>query len=212
MSEQFNKTTGHPISAYDLTWSLASFVTMARRREGNYPLSWGAMKATAAPETCKGTSYSSTNNYLPAFAAKAPKVSMACASEVLFKAYINNNVCRDFPFLSRLSLTNLLRSQGTNPYLVGNNSLLGGAVNNKHDLILPMNPGNLNSTDNEWYIQIYLPAGVPVHYQYVMEEANGTLYFQNDTQFVHPAKCGGGLVQTSDSPFFPGGVNNGTSS
>jgi glucoamylase len=46
MSEQFNASTGHPLSAYDLTWSLASFVTMARRREGNYPLSWGAMKAT----------------------------------------------------------------------------------------------------------------------------------------------------------------------
>jgi hypothetical protein len=101
--------------------------------------------------------------------------------------------------------------QGTNPYLVGNTSLLGGAVNNKNDLILPMNPGNLNSTDFEWFIDIYLPAGVPVQYQYVMAEANGTLYFQNATQVVHPAKCGGGLVQTGDSPFFPGGVNNGTS-
>ena len=97
MSEQFNKTTGVPESAYDLTWSLASFVTMARRREGNYPPSWGAMKSAAAPETCQGTSYSSTNNYLPAFAASAPNVSLACATEVLFKAYINNNVCSSPP-------------------------------------------------------------------------------------------------------------------
>jgi glucoamylase len=97
MSEQFNKTTGHPVSAYDLTWSLASFVTMARRREGNYPLSWGAKNAAPAPKTCKGTSYISTNNYLPAFAAQAPNVSMACASEVLFKAYINNNVGLPLP-------------------------------------------------------------------------------------------------------------------
>jgi glucoamylase len=89
MSEQFNKTTGHPLSAYDLTWSLASFVTMARRREGNYPLSWGAMKAAAAPKTCKGTSYVSTNNYLPAFAAKAPNVTMKCESEVIFYAYVS---------------------------------------------------------------------------------------------------------------------------
>lgn len=89
---------------------------------------------------------------------------------------------------------------------------MGGAVNNPEDLILPMNPGNLNSTDYEWFIDIYLPAGVPVHYQYVMETANGTLFFQNATQVVYPANCGGGLVQTSDNPFFPGGVNNGTSS
>jgi glucoamylase len=100
MSEQFNKTTGHPESAYDLTWSLASFVTMARRREGNYPPSWGAKHATPAPTTCKGTSFISTNNYLPAFAALAPNVSLGCATEVLFKAYINNNVCR--PLLSNL--------------------------------------------------------------------------------------------------------------
>ena len=75
-----------------------------------------------------------------------------------------------------------------------------------------MNPGLLNSTDAQWFIDIYLPAGVPVHYQYVMEEADGTLFFQNTTMVVHPAACGGKIVMTSDSPFFAGGVYNSTTS
>jgi len=99
LSEQFNKTTGKPTSAYDLTWSLASFVTMARRRSGQFPIPWGAMNATAAPKTCKGGAFISTNHYLPAFAAQAPNVSMACATEVLFTAYINNTV--SIPLLGR---------------------------------------------------------------------------------------------------------------
>jgi hypothetical protein len=93
LSEQFNKTTGQPLSAYDLTWSLAAFVTMAERREGKYPLSWGAMDATPAPKTCPTMSgYISTDTYQPAFAAGAPKVAEFCATEVLFFANIGTNV------------------------------------------------------------------------------------------------------------------------
>jgi glucoamylase len=92
MSEQFNKTTGVPVSAYDLTWSLASFVTMARRRDGSYPASWGAMRAAPAPATCAATSQNSTGDYIPVYAAGAPEVDMSCYTHILFTAYINNNV------------------------------------------------------------------------------------------------------------------------
>lgn len=190
ISEQFNKTTGEPLSAYALTWSLASFVTTARARLGDYAPSWGANNATLPPATCSPGGYNSTGTYVPAYAAGAEAVDMECETEVLFYAYIDNN--------------------GTNPYLIGNNSLLGGAVNNKYALIQPMLPGHLNSTDNQWYVDMFLPAGVALNYQYVMIEPDGVLYFENTTHIVVPSKCGGGEVIVSDSPWFAGGVINGT--
>lgn len=185
ISEEFNATTGEPTSAWDLTWSFASFVTMAQRRSGQYPPSWGANTAAKAPAKCKGTSYSSFENYTPALAAGAKSIPKPCDTEVLFTV-------------------NASTAFGQNIYLVGNTSLLGGAVNNPADVILPCNPGNYTWYHHEWYIDIWLPAGMPVHYQYVNQQSNGSLIFENVTRVVHPSKCGGKLVMTDDVASFPG--------
>jgi len=42
LAEQFNRTTGEPVSARDLTWSYAAAVTAFRARAGFVPNSWGA--------------------------------------------------------------------------------------------------------------------------------------------------------------------------
>ncbi|KAK7468998.1 glycoside hydrolase 15 protein [Stygiomarasmius scandens] len=42
LAEQFNRTTGEPVSARDLTWSYAAAVTAFRARVGFVPDSWGA--------------------------------------------------------------------------------------------------------------------------------------------------------------------------
>lgn len=45
LAEQYSRDHGKPLSATDLTWSYASFITMARRREGAYPRSWNSSSA-----------------------------------------------------------------------------------------------------------------------------------------------------------------------
>ena len=87
-----------PTSAYDLTWSFASFVTMAERRAGQYPVSWGFAAALPAASTCSASSFNSTGSYTPAIAAGAPTVDTSCASEVLFTVnatttFVRNSVC-----------------------------------------------------------------------------------------------------------------------
>lgn len=39
LAEQYSGNDGTPLSARDLTWSYAAFVSMAERRAGQYPLS-----------------------------------------------------------------------------------------------------------------------------------------------------------------------------
>ena len=60
LSEQFSRSNGAPLSAYDLTWSYASFLTAAARRAGVVPYSWGEPTASSVPATCSSTSASGT--------------------------------------------------------------------------------------------------------------------------------------------------------
>ncbi|KAF3766372.1 glycoside hydrolase family 15 /Carbohydrate-binding module family 20 [Cryphonectria parasitica EP155] len=55
LSEQFDKATGEPLSAYDLTWSYAAFLSAASRRAGISPPSWVG-NGNAVPGTCAATS------------------------------------------------------------------------------------------------------------------------------------------------------------
>ena len=60
ISEQFSRSNGQPLSAYDLTWSYAAFLTCAARRAGVVPYSWGDPTAASVPLACSSTSASGT--------------------------------------------------------------------------------------------------------------------------------------------------------
>ena len=121
-SEEFGRDTGLPLSAYDLTWSYAAFVTMAQRRAGQYPPSWGARNA-ALPAKCAGTS--TTGVYVPAIAAGAPNVTVSCQIDVVFDV-------------------NATTYYGENLYVIGNTTDLG-AWNIAN--AIPMGAGDYTATD-----------------------------------------------------------------
>jgi glucoamylase len=56
LSEQFSRSNGVPLSAYDLTWSYAALLTAAARRAGVVPYSWGEPTASSVPSVCSSTS------------------------------------------------------------------------------------------------------------------------------------------------------------
>jgi glucoamylase len=51
LAEQFDKSTGQPLSAADLTWSYASVMTAASAYAGITPASWGA-EGLIVPSKC----------------------------------------------------------------------------------------------------------------------------------------------------------------
>jgi glucoamylase len=51
LAEQFDKKTGHPLSAADLTWSYASVLTANDSHAGIKPAGWGA-KGLVVPSVC----------------------------------------------------------------------------------------------------------------------------------------------------------------
>ncbi|EXJ58904.1 hypothetical protein A1O7_06334 [Cladophialophora yegresii CBS 114405] len=189
ISEQFNRTTGESTSASRLTWSFASFVTMARRRAGQYPNSWGAWHSLAntnlTARQCRATSFNATGAYTPALAAGAPNITKDCASEVIFSV----NASTQF---------------SQNVYILGNVTKLGGALNNADNIILPLNTGNITSNNPQWYVDIWLRAGQTVGYQYVLQNGSDWVFERGPVRTVRVPACRSGRpVRTSDSFRFP---------
>lgn len=56
LAEQWSKDNGTALSAVDLTWSYASFITAAAARAGNMTAPWGESKNNTVPSTCSATS------------------------------------------------------------------------------------------------------------------------------------------------------------
>jgi glucoamylase len=52
LAEQFDRSNGTPLSAVDLTWSYAAFLTATSRRSGTMGPSWGESSANKIPSTC----------------------------------------------------------------------------------------------------------------------------------------------------------------
>lgn len=70
LAEQFSRSDGTPLSAIDLTWSYASFLTTAARRASQVPYSWGEPNARAVPSSCVGSGQQGT--YIAATATLFP--------------------------------------------------------------------------------------------------------------------------------------------
>ena len=56
LSEEFDRDTGVQVSAPDLTWFYASFLTAIARRDGSVPPSWGSSAALKVPGKRTGAS------------------------------------------------------------------------------------------------------------------------------------------------------------
>lgn len=52
LAEQFDKNTGSPLSAVDLTWSYAAFLTAMERRSGIMTPTWGEPQNNVRPSVC----------------------------------------------------------------------------------------------------------------------------------------------------------------
>jgi len=193
ISEQFNRNTSEPLSARDLTWSYASYVTMheARRaamtltaaaREPIQVASWGSRQANTPPSVCVGSS--APGNYSAATGAGAPPGAGGCFSTVTF----NVNASTYF---------------GENVYMTGNVTELGNwDVNNA----LPGNAGGYTSQRPLWTFGVDLPAGEPISYKYVRQESDGSwLYETGNRTYTVPA-CGNPTATVEDAWVGPTGT------
>ncbi|KAL2070223.1 hypothetical protein VTL71DRAFT_13249 [Oculimacula yallundae] len=186
LAEQFNRDTGVPLSAKDLTWSYAAFVSMAERRAGQYPPSWNTRRVSPAPATCSGSS--TPGLYVPATAAGAPNVTTSCQINIVF----NVNASTYF---------------GENIYLTGSSPDLGSW---NLDNAIPLSAGGYTAQRPLWSVDTYLEAGKDVVYSYVREQNCGQAPVRESVnRTLSVPECGGQRVVREDAWTGPVGSSGG---
>ncbi|KAI2635330.1 family 15 glycosyl hydrolase [Xylaria nigripes] len=168
LAEQFSKTSPFsPLSAADLTWSYAAFVTMAERRAGQYPPSWVPSTPLAVPSKC--TPGSKTGVYTPAFAAGAPNVSTECTSNVRFQV-------------------NATTYFGENIKITGNTTDLGSW---NLGTAWPLDAADYSDVRPIWSGTFALLAGESISYKYVRQENCGqnAIWESGDNRVLTAPAC-----------------------
>lgn len=174
LSEQFNRTTGAQLSAYDLTWSFASFVTAAQRRAGQFPASWNARGAAALPATCSASS--ARGSYAAATAAGAPPVPTACTVQVTF-------------------VVNASTTFGQNVFMAGNVSALGDWAPGYEPMIPIDYP--------LWSSIVDVAPETHISYKYVHQDA-ASYVFEVQNRSLYTGECGDGFRQVHTADVWSG--------
>lgn len=175
LAEQFSKSDGTPLSAADLTWSYASFLTAANRRAGAMPASWGVSSANSLPSTCQATS--ATGPYAAAtgvqFTGTRTAKSGACTAIPTCSAAASNIA---------VTFNELQTTQpGQEIYLVGNISQIGSwnTANGVH-----LSASQYTSSKPLWFTQISLPAGTAMEYKFVVNQS-GSVTWEADPNRIY---------------------------
>jgi glucoamylase len=175
LSEQFGRDDGLPLSAYDLTWSYASFITMSQRRSGQYPASWGTRNAAAIASTCAGTS--TTGTYVPATAAGAPNNPVSCTVSTTFNV-------------------NASTYYGENIFLIGNTSDTGSWNPSN---ALPMDASGYTNDRPLWTLTVDLAAGEDLSYKYVRQETDQSYIYESINRTLNVESCNSQPSPVEDS-------------
>ena len=156
LAEQFSRSNGTPLSAIDLTWSYASFLTAAARRSGQMPASWGEPSANTVPSTCSSATSAPGNYTTPTATAPLPPCSTVSAVAITF------NVAETTKF-------------GETILLAGSISQLGGW--NTADAV-PLSAVDYQSEYPRWFVTVSLPAGTTFQYKFIKEESSGGIAYE----------------------------------
>ncbi|KAJ5737957.1 Glucoamylase [Penicillium malachiteum] len=172
LAEQYNRNTSVPLSANDLTWSFASFLTSIQRRASIVPASWGEKTANNVPSKCAASPMTGTYK---AATATFPTSTAGCipATDVVpVTFYLIENTY-----------------YGENVYMAGNVSALGNWDTSEG---FALDAGLYTETDNLWFGSVELiEAGTPIEYKYYKIESNGTVTWESGDNRVYivPTGC-----------------------
>lgn len=169
LAEEFDKSTGAPVSAVDLTWSYASFLTMAAARDDAPPASWGAASVSQVPSVCAASSvagaYSaSINTNWPDFqCTKAESVKVT------------------FNILASTSL-------GQGIYIIGSITELGSWDVSKAVLL---HSDMYTDSQPLWYGTMEIAAGTSLEYKYIRKESDGSVAWESESNrsYTVPSTC-----------------------
>ncbi|KAF2732476.1 beta-glucosidase [Polyplosphaeria fusca] len=155
LAEQFDKSTGAPLSAAHLTWSYASFLTAVAARDYVIPASWNA-GTPKVPSTCS---------------ASPAKGSYAAATNTAWPDFPCNTATSVIVTFNVLAST----SPNQNTYVVGSIPELGGWDAGKG---VKLGADRYTQDSPLWYGSVTLDAGTRFEFKYVKTDASGGIVWE----------------------------------
>lgn len=184
LAEQYSRSNGAPLSASDLTWSYAAFLTAFNAKKAIMPASWGA-SSVKIPSSCFGSS------------ATGP---CATATSIFSRpgtpTTTTSATCTAAPTLTNVLFKEIATTTyGENVFLVGSVSQLG---NWNTDNAVALSANNYTSSNNLWYVTISFPVGTRFQYKYVRKEQDGSVRWESDPNrsYTVPGNCAGSATES----------------
>ncbi|TGO60733.1 hypothetical protein BCON_0033g00450 [Botryotinia convoluta] len=197
LSEQFNKAGGAPLSAYDLTWSYAAFLTAAARRAGVVPYSWGEPSASSVPGTCSATSaigtYSTATatswpaSQTPSGGGSTPTTSTSATTKTTSTSTTTSS-CATATSVAVTFNELVTTSFGQTIKLSGSISQLGTWTPAS---AIALSAAKYTASNPLWTVTVNLPAGTTVSYKFINVASDGTVTWEADPNrsYTVPTGC-----------------------
>ncbi|KAK1986672.1 family 15 glycosyl hydrolase [Colletotrichum cereale] len=188
LAEQFSRSNGQPLSADDLTWSYAAFLTAAQRRANVIPKGWVG-SATSVPGSCQATSIAGT--YSSAIVASFPANQTPQTGVPTTTRDTATPTATGCPIASSVLVTfnaRVVTQFGQTVKIVGNIPLLG---NWNPSNAISLSASGYTSANPVWSVIIELPAGQAIQYKYINVASSGTATWENDPNrsYTVPSSC-----------------------
>ncbi|KAB5585336.1 family 15 glycosyl hydrolase [Coniochaeta sp. 2T2.1] len=198
MAEQFDRNSGSPESAADLTWSYAAFITTVQRRNGVVPPAWVA-SGNSVPGTCQATSVigsytTATSTNFPT--SQTPKGGVPTGTVTTTPTGTATGTATTPTSTSCATATSVavsfyvLKSTtwGQTVKIVGNTAALG---NWNTANAVALSASSYTTSNPLWTAPITLPAGQAVQYKYIIVNSDGSVQWEADPNhsYTVPATC-----------------------
>jgi glucoamylase len=186
LSEQFSRSDGEPLSAYDLTWSYAAFLTCAARRAGVIPYSWGEPDASSVSSVCSSTS--ATGIYSTASTGSWPSNQTPISGGISTTSTTTTSACATATSVAVTFEEIVTTTYGETIKIAGDVSILGDWDT---DDAYAMSASDYTSSNPLWDATILFAPGTVIQYKYINVATNGDVTWEADPNhtFMVPASC-----------------------
>lgn len=188
LAEQYDRNSGSPLSARDLTWSYASFLTAVARRRGAVPPSWagGNPAATSVPGSCAATSkvgsYSTaTISALPAGqtpngSATTTSVTFTTPTATVTKT-TSTGSCAQATAVAVTFTERKVTTYGQTIKIVGSIDKLGNWDTGK---AVALSASQYTASNPIWTTTITFTPGQTIQYKYIVVNTDGSVTWEAD--------------------------------
>lgn len=188
-AEQYDRNNGSPLSASDLTWSYASFLSATERRAGIVPASWGSISGNTVPDSCGNSAFSGSYSQAADITFPANQTPGTPGPTVTVTSPVPSSTSCLIVQTVAVAFKEVVTTQpGQTIKLVGSVAQLG-SWNPANAVAL--SAGGYTDTNHVWSISVNLPAGTKIEYKFINVASDGTVTWESDPnrQYTVPVSC-----------------------